>query len=102
MTALPGCPSNPLGIIGRTRGWGLRFKNVEMLFAQAVSINAKPFAPESTRAERVIPYLFFDKVYGTCRHSAGQTQGRRCSGNQGGCRHRALASLLALSSCDSL
>jgi hypothetical protein len=62
---LPGCPLNPLGIIGHIRGWGLRFKNIKMLFTQAVSINAKPFALESIRAERVILYLFFNKVYRT-------------------------------------
>ena len=67
MTALPGCPSNPLGIIGHIRGWGLRFKNVEILFTQAVSINAKPFALELTKAERVILYPFFNKVYRTIK-----------------------------------
>ena len=45
----------------------MRFKNVEMLFTQAISINAKPFALELIRAERVIPYLFFNKVYGTVK-----------------------------------
>jgi hypothetical protein len=38
-----------------------------MLFTQAVSINAKPFALESIRAERVILYLFFNKVYRTIK-----------------------------------
>jgi hypothetical protein len=38
-----------------------------MLFTQVVSINTKPFAPELIRAERVILYLFFNKVYGTVK-----------------------------------
>jgi hypothetical protein len=46
---------------------GLRFKNVEILFTQAVSINIKPLALELIRAERVILYLFFNKVYRTIK-----------------------------------
>jgi hypothetical protein len=46
---------------------GLRFKNVEILFTQAVSINIKPLALELIRAERVILYLFFNKVYKTIK-----------------------------------
>jgi hypothetical protein len=38
-----------------------------MLFIQAVSINIKPFTLESTRAERVILYLFFNKVHRTIK-----------------------------------
>ena len=62
-----GCLLNPLGIIGYTRGLGLRFKNIEMLFTQVVSINIKLFALESIRAERVILYLFFNKVHRTIK-----------------------------------
>jgi hypothetical protein len=67
VTALPSCLLNPLGIIGRIRGSGLRFKNVEILFTQTVSINTKPLAPELIRAERVIPYLFFNNVHRTIK-----------------------------------
>ena len=67
MTTLPSYPLNPLGIIGYIKGLGLRFKNIKMSFVQAISINAKPLAPESTRAKRVIPYLFFNKVYRTIK-----------------------------------
>jgi hypothetical protein len=61
VTALSGCLLNPLGIIGYIRGLGLRFKNVK------ISINVKPLALELIRAERVILYLFFNKVYRTIK-----------------------------------
>jgi hypothetical protein len=64
---LPSYPLNPLGIIGYIKGWGLRFKNVKILFTQAVFINIKPFTLELIRAKRVIPYLFFNKVYRTIK-----------------------------------
>jgi hypothetical protein len=67
VTALPSCLLNPLRIIGYIRGWGLRFKNIKILFTQAVSINIKPFALELIRVERVILYLFFNKVYRTIK-----------------------------------
>ena len=38
-----------------------------MSFIQAVFINTKPLALESIRAERVIPYLFFNSVYRTVK-----------------------------------
>ena len=65
MTALPGYLLNPLGIIGYIRGLGLRFKNIKMSFAQAISINVKLLALELIRAKRIIPYLLFNKVYRT-------------------------------------
>jgi hypothetical protein len=45
----------------------LRFKNIKMLFTQAISINTKLFALELIRAKRVILYLFFNKVYKTIK-----------------------------------
>jgi hypothetical protein len=65
---LLGCLLNPLEIIGYIRGSGLRFKNIKMLFIQIVSINIKPFTLELIRAERVILYLFFNKVYRTVKY----------------------------------
>jgi hypothetical protein len=67
VTALPSYSLNPLGIIGRIKGLGLRFKNIKMSFAQAISINIKLLALELIRAERVILYLFFNKVYRTIK-----------------------------------
>ena len=64
---MPSCLLNPLGIIGYIKGLGLRFKNIKMSFIQAVFINVKPLALELIRAERVILYLFFNKVYRTIK-----------------------------------
>jgi len=64
VTACPYLPLNPFTAIGSLSGVALRFKNLAVLIAHAVSIKANLFALVSVRACKSIPYPLCDIVYG--------------------------------------